>query len=283
MRFTRGARPGEHIARLLRFLGTPSALVQALWRRWPVGSFDLRCRFDVFPRPHYAYGVQHAAYLAKRLRLPAISVIEFGVAGGRGLIALEDIARLASQASGVKIDVYGFDRAVGLPKSADYRDLPYTWDEGFFAMDVQELQSRLNGALLVLGDIRETVPMFVEQFDPAPIGFVAVDLDYYSSTTDAIRIFDIPAGYLLPRILCYFDDIVGEDHVLQNEFVGELLAVREFNAQHTQRKILPVNGLSAKRDLPANWNDCMFAMHQFDHPMYNVYIGPARGGQQLAL
>ena len=123
--------PGEHIGRSLRFLRAPSSLVQALWRRCPVGSFQLRCRFDIFERPHYAYGVQQGAYLANRLGLPAISVIEFGVAGGRGLIALEEIARLASQEYGVRVDVYGFDRGVGLPKSSDLRDLPYTWEEGF--------------------------------------------------------------------------------------------------------------------------------------------------------
>jgi hypothetical protein len=275
--------PGERISRALRFLQTPSSLAQALWRRYPVGSFDLRCRLDIFERPHYAYGVQQGAYLANRLGLPAISVIEFGVAGGRGLIALEEVARLASAAYGVRIDIYGFDRAVGLPKSFGFRDLPYTWEEGFFAMDVEELRSRLTTARLVLGDIHGTVPTFIEQFDPAPIGFVAVDLDYYSSTVDALKVFDLPETYMLPRILCYFDDLVGEDHVLQNELVGELLAIQEFNADHPKSKVLPVNGMRAKRDLPANWNDSMFAMHRFDHPNYGTYVGAARHEQQLAL
>jgi hypothetical protein len=51
----------------------------------------------VFPRPQYAYGVFHAADLAKRLGVSAISVIEFGVAGGLGLLALENIAASISQ------------------------------------------------------------------------------------------------------------------------------------------------------------------------------------------
>jgi hypothetical protein len=283
MRSSRQTPPGEHISRLLRVLRTPSRLVQALWRRHPIGSFDLRCRFDIFERPHYAYGVQQGAYLANRLGIPAISVIEFGVAGGRGLIALEDVARLASRAYGVRIDVYGFDRAVGLPNSSDFRDLPYTWEEGFFAMDVVELQSKLREARLVLGDISDTVPTFIEEFDPAPIGFVAVDLDYYSSTVDALKIFNLPESYMLPRVLCYFDDIVGEDHVLQNDFVGELLAIQEFNSDNSKTKISPVNGLDTKRDLPGSWNDSMFAMHRFDHPSYGTYVGPARREQQLAL
>jgi hypothetical protein len=283
MTSTDAGPPGEKIARLLRFLRTPSSAVQAVWKRYPVGSFDLRCRFDIFSRPAYAYGVQQGAYLASRLGLPAISVIEFGVAGGRGLLALEEIARLASRAYGVKIEVYGFDRAVGLPKTSDFRDLPYTWEEGFFEMNVEELRSRLTEAGLVLGDIADTVPTFVDTHDPAPVAFVAIDLDYYSSTVDALRIFDVPESKVLPRVLCYFDDVVGEDHVLQNDLVGELLAIREFNLDRKECKILPVNGLSAKRVLPADWNDSMLAMHRFDHTDYDTYVGPPKHEQQLVL
>jgi hypothetical protein len=283
MTSTEAGPPGEKLARLLRFLRTPSSAVQAVWKRYPVGSFDLRCRFDVFSRPAYAYGVQHGAYLASRLGVPAISVIEFGVAGGRGLLALEEIARLASRAYGVKIEVYGFDRAIGLPKTADFRDLPYTWEEGFFEMDVDELRSRLTEAALVIGDIADTVPAFVDTHDPAPVAFVAVDLDYYSSTVDALRVFDVPESKVLPRVLCYFDDLVGEDHVLQNDLVGELLAIREFNDDHKETKLLPVNGLSAKRVLPADWNDSMLAMHRFDHADYDTYVGPPKHEQQLVL
>jgi hypothetical protein len=283
MTSTEAGPPGETIARLLRFLRSPSSAVQAIWKRYPVGSFDLRCRFDIFSRPAYAYGVQQGAYLASRLGLPAISVIEFGVAGGRGLLALEEIARLASRAYGVKIEVYGFDRAVGLPKTSDFRDLPYTWEEGFFEMNVDELRSRLTDACLVLGDIADTVPTFVDTHDPAQVAFVAVDLDYYSSTVDALRIFDVPESRVLPRVLCYFDDTVGEDHVLQNDLVGELLAIHEFNLDRKECKILPVNGLSAKRVLPADWNDSMLAMHRFDHSDYDTYVGPPKHEQQLVL
>jgi hypothetical protein len=283
MTSTEAGPPGEKIARALRFLRTPSSAVQAVWKRKPVGSFDLRCRFDIFSRPAYAYGVQQGAYLASRLGLPAISVIEFGVAGGRGLVALEEIARLASRAYGVKIEVYGFDRAVGLPKTADFRDLPYTWEEGFFEMDVDELRSRLTEARLVIGDIADTVPTFVDTHDPAPVAFVSIDLDYYSSTVDALRIFDVPESRVLPRVLCYFDDLVGEDHVLQNDLVGEALAINEFNLDRKECKVLPVTGLSAKRVLPADWNDSMLAMHRFDHPNYDTYVGPPKHEQQLVL
>jgi hypothetical protein len=273
----------ERLKRVVRVLNDPARALFGAWRRWPVGSFDLRCDFDIFSRPQYAYGVQQGARLAQKLGIPAISAIEFGVAGGRGLVALEEIAQLASEATGVRVDVYGFDLAVGLPEASDYRDLSYTWRKGFFEMDVAALEARLSRARLVLGDIRETLPTFVSTHDPAPIGFVSIDLDYYTSTAAALRLFELPDENLLPRILCWFDDLVGEDHVLQNECVGELLAIEEFNAAHACTKVLPINGLVVKRPVPASWNQSMYAMHRFDHARYDDYVGPDAADQQLEL
>jgi hypothetical protein len=257
--------------------------VQGVWRRYPVGSFDLRCRLDIFDRPQYAYGVQQGAALARGLGLSAISVVEFGVAGGRGLIELEEIARMVSESTGLRVDVYGFDRGEGLPEVSDYRDLPYTWRKGFFRMDVDALKAKLQDAKLVLGDIAETIPRFVTEYQPAPLAFASIDVDYYSSTVDALRIFDLEPQWLLPRVMCYFDDTVGEDHVLQNKYVGELLAIEEFNASHPRQKVVAVHGLATKRDIPAPWNDSMFAMHMFDHPNYGTYVGPDASAQHLPL
>jgi hypothetical protein len=75
---------------LARFTQIPG--VRSLWRRFPLGQLKTRVRYGIFDRPHYAYGVYSAADLAKRLGLSAISVIEMGVAGGKGLLALEGIA-----------------------------------------------------------------------------------------------------------------------------------------------------------------------------------------------
>jgi hypothetical protein len=272
-----------NIGRAARIAMNPGQLLLGAWKRVPVGSFETRCHLDLFERPHYAYGVQQAALLARALDLPAISVVEFGVAGGNGLVALEDVARRAAAATGVRIEVYGFDRGEGLPPSGDYRDLPYTWRQGFFEMDVPALLERLTDAKLVLGDVRDTVPRFFDEHDPAPLGFVAVDLDLYSSTADALRIFDAPDERLLPRVLCYFDDLVGEDHVLQNDHVGELRAIHEFNEDREMTKLLPVNGLSAKRVVRAAWCDSVFAMHRFDHPLYATYVGPPADEQRLDL
>jgi hypothetical protein len=269
-----GSRSERIFSRIVPLLMQPGRLLLALLRRLPIGSHELRCALDLYPRPHYAYGVQQAAVLAQRLGVPRISVLEFGVAGGQGLVELDRIARRSTAATGVRIDVYGFDRGLGLPKPTDYRDLPYIWREGDFTMDVDALRAYVPRATLVLGDIEDTVPVFLAQQEPAPIGFVSIDVDYYSSTAAALRLFSAGHSHFLPRVFCYFDDTVGdEDQIIHNEFVGELCAIRELNAQEDRLKLAPVNGLRHKRVVGAPWNDLIYVLHRFDHPDYARYVG----------
>lgn len=277
-------KPEWILIRVVRLLLQPGRLVLAALRRIPVGSHALRVALDLYPRPHYAYGVQQAAVLARRLGIPRISVIEFGVAGGAGLVELDRMARAATADTGVEIDLYGFDTGRGLPKPTDHRDLPYTWREGDFVMDRDALQSRLPRAELVLGDIWETVSGFLAERDPAPIGFVSIDVDYYSSTAAALRLFDGEHGHFLPRVFCYLDDTVGDDdQVVHSNYVGELAAVREFNEANDAMKLSPINGLRHKRAAPAPWNDLIYVLHRFDHPDYGTFVGRDHAQTQLPL
>ncbi len=216
------------------------------------------------PRPNYRWGVFCAALAAKALGLKKISVIEFGVAGGNGLVFLEEIAEEATRRSGVEIEVYGFDTGTGLPKPQDYRDLPQMWREGFYGMDVPALKQRLKRAQLVLGPVSETVPKFIKS-NPAPVGFIAFDMDLYSSTTDAFQLFRDSEKLILPRVVCYFDDIIGFSH---SDFTGERLAISEFNTQNKMRKISQIYGLKKFVGDRGPWLDMMFLLHAFDHSSY---------------
>ncbi len=160
------------------------------------------------PYPQYLWGTLCAAQLASALGYERITVIEFGVAGGNGLLELERVANWVQRRSGVGIDAVGFDTGTGLPQPHDYRDLPNLWRGGDFRMDADRLRTRLTSARLVLGPVSETALAFLES-EPAPIGFVSFDLDLYSSTLDAFAIFEAGAAVTLPRVVCYFDDIIG--------------------------------------------------------------------------
>ncbi|HEY4699602.1 MAG TPA: hypothetical protein VIH27_04445, partial [Nitrososphaerales archaeon] len=76
----------------------------------------------------------------------------------------------------------------------------------------------------------------------------------------------------LPRVFCYFDDLIGDDYALHSEFAGELLAIREFNDQSEYRKLGKINGLSYKRIINQRWWEQVYALHNFKHPLYSKYI-----------
>ena len=59
-----------------------------------------------------------------------MSVIEFGCAGGRGLVALERICNKVSEITGIEIEIYGFEGGEGLPAPKDYKDRVYQFTEG---------------------------------------------------------------------------------------------------------------------------------------------------------
>jgi hypothetical protein len=261
-------------ARALKALVRPEIIIRAILKKFPIGSFSFRLAFDAFERPWYARGIYEAAKLASLLQETDISVIEFGVAGGEGLVAMENLAIRIESLFKVRIDVFGFDTGEGLPAHSDYRDLPYVWRKSFYKMNVPAVQTRLRRARLILGDVKDTVPNFLKLDDFAPIAFVAFDLDYYSSTREAFRIFEAADKHCLPRVLCYFDDITSADQQYFCEDVGELLAIQEFNAHATRNhRIRPIHGWKQSLPLESGWADSMWAYHRFDHSRYNEYIG----------
>jgi hypothetical protein len=223
-------------------------------------------------RPNYAYIVFHAAELARRLGIPRISVIEIGVAGGRGLLALEGHAKRVEQLTGVQIETYGFDTGEGLPAPADYRDLPYIWQAAHFKMDQAALSQKLQSAKLVLGNVKDTMPSFFERYDPAPIGAIAFDLDYYSSTMDAFRLFDGPAQYFLPRVLLYFDDVYSSDLGHVSHAVGVPRAIADFNDRNPVRQLSYLNHLEFEYKPARKWHRQIYSYSDFEHPMADRYI-----------
>ena len=198
--------------------------------RLPV-SLRTKALWDAVARPHYLHGLLSAADEARREGVSHITSIEFGVAGGVGLLLMQSYAELVERETGVGISVYGFDLGDGLPQPRDYRDHADWWIAGDYPMD----EASLRGALaertqLVLGDVAETVPRFVDETLEHPIGFIAFDLDLYNSTRDAMCVLTDPKTQILRRVVIYFDDI---RWYLAHRFAGELLAIDEVN-EHSE-------------------------------------------------
>ncbi|MBD3308027.1 hypothetical protein GF339_16415 [candidate division KSB3 bacterium] len=250
-------------------------------RKYHLGSYKQRLNIGAIERPHYGYCLYNASVLAKKLGYDRISVIEFGVAGGEGLLQLERHAHHIEKLLSLGINIYGFDIGEGLPEPVDYRDLPYHWKKGFYKMDVPTLQDKLKVAKLILGDVKETVETFFEKYAPPPIGAVMFDLDFYSSTTNALKIFEAPDTYFLPRIYCYFDDVVGSKEIeLYNDYIGVRLAIHEFNQNHIEKKLGIAYHLLA-RQIVEKWYHKIWIYHDFSHRRYNVFI--SKETQELPL
>lgn len=247
------------------------ALARRLIKHFALFSYENRLAIDAIDRANYGFCIFQAAKLASLLKYPRISVVEFGCGGGNGLLDAEMHIEQVMKTFTVSIDLYGFDGGSGLPRPSDYRDMPHYFRAGLYKMDRGSLQQKLKRAKLVIGDIKETCETFLKKYDPAPIACVFHDLDFYSSTRDALTLFDGEASYFLPRVFMYFDDIVGDDTWLCNEYTGERLAIEEYNREHATKKICR-NYFASQRYRTSWWADLIYIHHDFAHPRYNEFV-----------
>ena len=178
-------------------------------RKLKLGNFEFRLKINALKRMQYAYICFHAAKLGKKLGYKKISIIEYGVAGGQGLLILEEHIKEIEKYFDIEIDVYGFDTGEGLPDPIDYRDLPYHWKKGFYSMNQNALKNKLTKAKLVIGNIENTSKTFFSKYNPAPIGAIIHDFDFYSSTKTALSMMNENSDFFLPRVFSYFDDTIG--------------------------------------------------------------------------
>jgi hypothetical protein len=246
-----------------------TSFLQRLKAKNPVMCNALLSNYE---RSDYAYIISAGAELAKRLGYQAISVLELGVAGGRGLVSMEKLARAVGEEFGMLINVYGFDTGAGMPEYKDSRDMPHFFKKGNYKMNPGALQSALKNTRLILGDVEQTFPAFLEG-DIPPIAAVSFDMDYYYPTIAALNAMALSkhANKHLPRIFTYFDNTVGDHIKAYNDHAGERLAIKNFNDSHSNEKLVPnAHFLNLPFNMP--WHHKIHILHFFSHPAYNTYI-----------
>lgn len=230
------------------------------------GKYSTKINWDLVVRHPYAYGILRAAQLAKESGFRSVTVAEFGVASGAGLMNMASIARQVSKETGVSFQIHGFDSGTGMPPARDYRDHPELYQEGDFPMDVAGLKAVLPpNVKLHLGDLAGTVKPFLDSLDgTAPIGFVSIDVDYYSSAVEVLEVFKGPPSAYLPLATVYADDVTLPTH---NAKAGELLALAEFNSSMPYRQIEPHACFETWRIFRrADWLKQIRFLHVLDHP-----------------
>jgi hypothetical protein len=229
------------------------------------GSYRRKIMFDLVIRQPYAYSILKATETALGSGIRMLTIIEFGVGAGGGLMNICRICDKLSKIYGMEYQVFGFDTGVGMPDPVDYRDHPELYKKGDFKMDRVRLEQEIPSyCKLVVGEVKETVPEFLKSqaLNNAPIGFVSFDLDYYYSTIDALKVLlDSPEKYL-PYFPTYFDDIALWSH---NSYCGELLAIKEFNEKEPFRKIEKNAFLPYTRVFKhCEWIEHIFFVHVLD-------------------
>lgn len=218
---------------------------------------------NIGSRKHYALGLAHGILQAFHCGYKKITAIEFGVGEGGGFASLCTAAHYFRQTTDIEIELYGFDLGTGLPESnGDYRDHPEVWQPGLFRMhNVPQFVSQLPPfAHYIQGNLTETVPQFMEEFskNDSVLAFVSVDVDYYSSSKAALKVFEMEPTNYVPAVPTYFDDI--NFLITYSEWAGQKLALNEFNQEHTLRKFD-----DKERFMIENFYVCQI----FDHPVRN--------------
>lgn len=232
------------------------------------GTFRQQEELGLLLRPNYAYGMLRAADLARYLGLKRVTICEFGVATGNGLLAMIDLAGRIEREVGIGFRIVGFDSGAGLPQVGGYEDHPELWSPGDFSMvNKEHLSKQIDGrAELLLADIKDSVSDFVASLSrDAPLGFVSIDVDIYSATCSSLHCLEGSAELYLPAISMYFDDVT---FFFANRWCGELRAIEEFNRDHELRKIDQDRGLVQRTiEAPALWHSRMFVAHILDHEL----------------
>lgn len=218
--------------------------------------FKQEYRNNNLQRMVYARNIWKMAEMAREIGVKEFSVIEFGVAGGNGLVAAEFYAREIARLYNLKIEVYGFDNAKGLPilkENCIQKEVPYWFYGGRYNyLDVEKISKRLRAARLIVGDIEETLNNFIDVYKPAPIGVIFVDVDQYAGTAAIMRFLESNDENFMPRMNIYFDDIAPI-----NESRGEHRAIQEFNQRNASIKIFSEDSRTKEKY-------CV----RYEHPLY---------------
>ena len=239
------------------------------------GSTRRKIEYDCIPRHGYAYCIQAAADHAKNYGIKRLTLIEFGVAAGAGLMNICFIAEKVAKETGVEFDIVGFDSGEGMPPPRDYRDHPEHYMTGDYPVTdkLALLKALPPNAKIYYGPIDQTLKQAEAELT-STIGFISIDVDYFFSTEQSLDILTWKPERYLPAMPMYFDDVAYLDH---NKFCGELAAIESFNEKHALRKIAPINFLPKYRIFKnALWHAQIYYAHIFDHEFRTVAYNTAK-------
>ena len=168
----------------------------------------------------------------------------------------------------VSIEIYGFDTGSGLPAPDLNEDLPFLWKKGLYNTNKTALEGKIKSKIFY-GDVKNTLDDFVK-INRNKICCIFFDLDLYTSTINFLNQIPKINDHLLPRVLCYFDDVyVFENYI--NQFNGVFKAIDEFNKNFSDYKL----GYSVDHFKDFKFplaKTSIYTLHSFKNELYKKYI-----------
>mgnify|MGYP000847657011 FL=1 len=228
-------------------------------------------KYGTIPRPNYALGILMAAHQAKELGYKKISIIELGCWNFEGLIDIENYIHDIKKFIDIDFNVYGFELGTGhIKEETNPRNRLYELSGGDYTFKKKDNLKKLQFSELVLGDVKDTVPKFLEEghLDEAPLGFIIFDLGFYTSAKNALQLLNSDSKRYLPRSIIYSDN---NYFVLKNE--ADKAAFSEFNKEGG-KMISPIGELAEQ--LSVSWNKWiflgkrMYMLSDLKHEKYNI-------------
>ena len=224
-------------------------------------------------RPHYETILYETSKTAIKLGEKEIFVIELGVAGGDGIRSLHNYKKNIEKVLDIKIFIAGFDSGSGLPEVTKKEDLPFFWKGGDYKnVNINDLEKNYNDVKIFAGDVSNTLDDFVKQ-NKKKIGCIFFDLDLYTSTKSFLDKIPLLSenNLLLPRTLCYFDDLFIVDYGLDDSN-GEPLAISNFNKENDNFKLGKAFDNVSDFKFPLAKNQ-IYTLHDYNNNNYNKYLG----------
>jgi len=185
-------------------------------------------------RVNLAKFLAHIDVFQRVVNLPG-SIVECGVFKGMSLLTFTKLVEVLCPGDTLK-RVIGFDTFEGFPNLSEKDGLPNLqrgkveggWNAGDFlrtlesVVDITQRDSmipRFKRVELVIGDVRQTIPMYVEHNPGLRIALLHLDLDLYEPTLVALQ-------YLYPHVVA--GGVVLLDEYAMDGFPGESAAFDEF-------------------------------------------------------
>lgn len=165
------------------------------------------------------------------LDIPGV-IMEFGVHRGRHLAALT-VLRSAHEPYNPHRRIIGFDTFTGFPDVSDADTAGPSAVAGRFALpadypdhlrdildahEAGEHLSHIQRTLVIQGDVRETLPIYLERNPQTIVALAYFDLDLYEPTRDALRT-------IRPHLIA--GSVLAFDELSHAKWPGEKTAVRD--------------------------------------------------------